>query len=75
MARDPDLIVQECAAGLIPVRRTSNGLAFDAPPLVREGRVDDGTLAVAADLMRIPRGSIVDAEWVDNGPGCIEDVA
>jgi PhzF family phenazine biosynthesis protein len=33
--RDADQIVQECAAGLVRVRRTSQGLAFAAPPLVR----------------------------------------
>src|SRR5271170_5528714 len=27
-----DLIVQECAAGLVPLRRTTGGLAFKAPP-------------------------------------------
>src|SRR3954468_8817514 len=36
-----DLIVQECTAGLIPVRRTENGLAFAAPPLRRSGPVDE----------------------------------
>src|SRR3954447_18419520 len=30
-----DAIVQECAAGLVPVRRTEAGLAFAAPPLIR----------------------------------------
>src|ERR1700759_487719 len=30
-----DAIVQECAAGLIPIRPTDDGLAFAAPPLVR----------------------------------------
>src|SRR5215469_8775630 len=25
------LVVQECRAGLVPVRRTANGLAFEAP--------------------------------------------
>ena len=33
-ARD-DVIVQECEAGLIPIRRIEPGLAFAAPPLVR----------------------------------------
>ena len=37
----PDVIVQECAAGLIPVRRTADGLAFAAPPLLRSGPVDE----------------------------------
>ena len=38
-----DVVVQECAAGLVRVRRTPAGLAFAAPPLIRSG-------PVAADL-------------------------
>ena len=34
-------IVQECGAGLVPIRRSDAGLAFAAPPLVRSGPVDD----------------------------------
>src|SRR5215216_3221401 len=30
-----DTIVQQCTAGLIPLRRSEDGLAFAAPPLVR----------------------------------------
>src|SRR5438046_578528 len=30
-------VVQECGAGLVPVRRTADGLAFAAPPLLRSG--------------------------------------
>ena len=39
-----DVIVQECAAGLVPLRRTSSGLAFRAPPTLRSGPVDEPTL-------------------------------
>jgi predicted PhzF superfamily epimerase YddE/YHI9 len=35
----PDVMVQQCAAGLVRVRPTGDGLAFAAPPLVRTGRV------------------------------------
>lgn len=41
---DPREIVQQCAAGLVRIRRTSDGLAFAAPPLLRDGPVDDGLL-------------------------------
>jgi predicted PhzF superfamily epimerase YddE/YHI9 len=34
------MVVQECGAGLIPIRRNDDGLAFGAPPLVRSGPVD-----------------------------------
>lgn len=35
-----DQIVQECGAGLIPIKRSADGLAFAAPPLLRSGPVD-----------------------------------
>src|SRR5437868_1349812 len=38
-ARHGDTVVQECLAGLVPVRRLDGGLAFAAPPLVRSGPV------------------------------------
>jgi PhzF family phenazine biosynthesis protein len=69
--RDPAEIVQECAAGLIPIRRTEAGLAFAAPPLVRDGPVDEPTVAHLAEVLRIPRSAVVDAHWVDNGPGWV----
>jgi predicted PhzF superfamily epimerase YddE/YHI9 len=62
--------VQECAAGLIPVRRGAGGrLAFAAPPLVREGPVDEVTVARVAAELGVARSAVVAAEWVDNGPG------
>jgi len=66
---EPKRIVQECGVGLVPLRRTGETLSFAAPPLVRSGPVDEADLAEAAEVLRIPRESIVDAEWIDNGPG------
>lgn len=66
-----DVIVQECGVGLVKVRMTDSGLAFAAPPLLRGGPVDDPTIDEIADSLGIERGSIVDAAWVDNGPGWI----
>jgi PhzF family phenazine biosynthesis protein len=71
VARDPELIVQECTAGLIRVRRSSAGLAFAAPPLLRGGPVEESLIRHIAETLRIPRGAIVDAQWVDNGPGWV----
>jgi len=69
---DADVFMQECPAGLIPVRRTAAGLAFAAPPLVRSGPVEDeALLAHLAGLLGIARTEILAAEWVDNGPGWI----
>src|SRR5579862_1622021 len=39
-----DRIVQQCGAGLIPLRRNQQGLAFAAPPILRDDPVDDGKL-------------------------------
>ena len=69
--RAGDTIVQQCAAGLITVRRGSDGLAFAAPPLIRSGPVDDAELDEVAAALRIARSEIVDAAWADNGPGWI----
>ena len=66
-----DVIVQECGVGLVKVRMTDSGLAFAAPPLLRGGPVDDPTIDEIADSLGIERGTIVDAAWVDNGPGWI----
>ena len=66
-----DVIVQECAAGLIPIRRTGHGLAFAAPPLLRSGPVEEDLLVHIASVLRVERGAIVDAEWADNGPGWV----
>jgi PhzF family phenazine biosynthesis protein len=64
-----DLIVQECAAGLVPLRRTTSGLAFEAPPTRRTGPVDEPTLHEIAAVLRLHREEIIDAQWADNGPG------
>ena len=69
--RAGDTIVQQCAAGLITVRRGADGLAFAAPPLIRSGPVDDADLDEVASALRIARSEIVDAAWADNGPGWI----
>jgi PhzF family phenazine biosynthesis protein len=69
--RQAGLIVQECAAGLIPVRQAAGRLEFAAPPLVRSGPVDEPLVRHIADVLGIDRGDIADAEWADNGPGWV----
>jgi PhzF family phenazine biosynthesis protein len=66
-----EMIVQQCGAGLVPVRRTADGLAFAAPPLVRTGPVEELVLAQIASVLGIGREEIVDSQWVDNGPGWV----
>jgi PhzF family phenazine biosynthesis protein len=69
--RDPDTVVQECGAGLIPIRRRDERLAFAAPPLLRDGEVDEGFVRQIARVLGLEREAIVDAQWADNGPGWV----
>jgi PhzF family phenazine biosynthesis protein len=66
---DGDRIVQECPAGLVEVRRTEAGLAFAAPPVLRSGPVEEDLLADTVAALGIERDAVLDAQWVDNGPG------
>ena len=69
--RRDGVIVQECGAGLVPIRRTPDGLAFAAPPLVRSGPVEESLVEEIASALGLERGAIVDAAWADNGPGWV----
>jgi PhzF family phenazine biosynthesis protein len=64
-----DRIVQQCGAGLIGIRRDQRGLAFAAPPVIRDDPVDEAKLEEILTLLRIPRTDVVEARWADNGPG------
>jgi PhzF family phenazine biosynthesis protein len=68
---EADVIVQECAAGLVSIRRTTDGLAFAAPPLIRSGPVEESLVQHIADAVNLEREAIVDAAWADNGPGWV----
>ena len=69
--RADGLTVQECGAGLVPIRRTDAGLAFAAPPLIRSGPVEDEMVSRIARMLRIDRETILDTQWADNGPGWV----
>lgn len=63
-----DTVVQECAAGLVTVRRDEQ-LAFAAPPLTRSGDVaadDRGPILAALGL---DDDQVLGMQWIDNGPG------
>ncbi|APX33370.1 phenazine biosynthesis protein PhzF [Brachybacterium sp. P6-10-X1] len=62
-------IVQECAAGLITVRRDADRLAFAAPPLLRSGPLDDADVDQLVSALGVPRSSVLGHTWADNGPG------
>lgn len=62
-------IVQECGAGLVVIRRDGERLSFAAPPLIRSGAPSPDDLIEARELLGIDASEIVDAAWIDNGPG------
>jgi PhzF family phenazine biosynthesis protein len=64
-----DRIVQECAAGLISVRRGEGILSFAAPPLVRDGALDKEYVDQIVAAFGIKRNRVLAHQWVDNGPG------
>lgn len=63
-------VVQECGVGLVTIRRGAH-LAFAAPELLRSGPVDQADLLRVAAALRLRIEDIVDAQWVDNGPGWV----
>ena len=66
-----DVVVQECAAGLVRVRREADQLAFAAPPLVRSGEVERATLQRISQALGLRGEQVVASNWVDNGPGWV----
>lgn len=65
-----DQIIQECGTGLVPIKRVG-GLAFEAPPLLQSGEVEESLVVELAAVLNINRNEIVAARWVDNGPGWV----
>ena len=61
-------VVQECAAGLVALRRDGDRLAFAAPPLVTSGPLDESDVALIARGLKVARSDIVAHAWCDNGP-------
>lgn len=67
--RQSDRIIQECGAGLVELRTAADTLAFAAPPLVRSGAAEERDVARFADFLGVARSEILEAAWIDNGPG------
>lgn len=62
-------IIQECDAGLVPIRRQGQGLAFRAPPVLRSGTLEASTLQQIERGLGLGAQQILASQWVDNGPG------
>lgn len=65
-----DVVVQECAAGLVDVRRGTR-LQFAAPPLTRSGPVEEAEAARVIAALGLDPADVLDLAWVDNGPGWV----
>jgi PhzF family phenazine biosynthesis protein len=63
-----EVVVQECGAGLVEVRRGER-LRFAAPPLVRSGAMAQPEAERLLSALRLDPQDVVDLAWVDNGPG------
>jgi PhzF family phenazine biosynthesis protein len=63
---------QECGIGVVEVFSDGHdAFSFVAPPVIRAGSVDPGYLASVVEVLGIDPGDVVDAAWVDNGPGWV----
>jgi len=65
--KQADVIVQECAVGLVSIRRAGHHLAFAAPPL-RRSTPSPELLAQVAQALGIETTQIRAAQQLDNGP-------
>ncbi len=66
---DKTSFVQESDAGLIAIRNMQGRLSFAAPPLIRSGTPTPAELEEVRQFLGIETGDILDAAWIDNGPG------
>jgi PhzF family phenazine biosynthesis protein len=71
VAQNSEMIIQECEAGLVRIRRGENRLAFAAPPLSRGGDVAPEDLSEIVAYLGVDHDQVVAAQWADNGPGWV----
>jgi len=61
-------VVQECAVGMVRIRRDGQRLAFAAPPLRRSGPLPEDEVLRIAQGLGLARQDILHHAWCDNGP-------
>ena len=71
VAQNSEMIIQQCEAGLVRIRREENRLAFAAPPLIRGGDVEPEHLNEITAYLGVDHDQVVAAQWADNGPGWV----
>jgi len=69
--RSAGVVVQECGVGLVPVHIGAETLSFGAPGLVRSGPIPRAARAMLTEALGLSPEQVVDAAWVDNGPGWV----
>ena len=67
--KNSDVVIQQCKAGLVNIRKHNSLLEFSAPPLIRTGLLDDDTLIQISKALNLAPSDIIHHQWVDNGPG------
>lgn len=71
--KNPDVVLQQCGAGLVPVRSIKDGhltrLDFAAPPLLHTGPIEAVLLARVCAALHVPVDEVIGHQWVDNGAG------
>jgi PhzF family phenazine biosynthesis protein len=65
--KQAEVIVQQCAKGLVRIRRDGTQLAFAAPELQRS-KVDATELEAIAQALGLPPKHIIASQMLDNGP-------
>jgi PhzF family phenazine biosynthesis protein len=72
LGEDPGAeIVQECGVGLVRLRRSGDGVFFEAPDLIRDGPIAPGDLDDIVSILGVREADVVASRWVDNGPGWV----
>jgi PhzF family phenazine biosynthesis protein len=71
LPRTQGTVVQECGAGLVRIRVDSGMLAFAEAPMLRYEPADETVVDEIVRSLRLGRGDVLDAMWIDNGPGWV----
>ena len=65
-----EVVVQECGAGLVRIRRGPGGrLSFAAPPRLRSGPLDGSDVDLLVRGLGLQPANVIGHQWCDNGPG------
>ena len=63
-----EAVVQECGAGLAPIRRGGEQLAFAAPGFLRSGPLDHTTWSQALGALGLADEEVLQSAWIETAP-------